>query len=147
MGLTIKPITWLDNNLDNNSKPQSDRQQVIIIDDIPVPADFRLSPEEYKKLYEARLKNDEEMPATPEEYKKAYTSGTEKRLFSLSWLSGSIDTNPQQADSEPVKIIEERPAATLELDPEEYRRIREELEEERALSNCTPEQFYGTGAE
>lgn len=107
-----------------------------------------LTKEEYKRLYEERLKDGGQMPATPEEYKEAFTAGKESRLFSISWLSGSIDPRPQEAETEPVKIIEERPAATLELDPEEYRRIKEELEKERESTSGyyhEPEHFYSMG--
>ncbi len=147
---TLQPVTWISQTLeeDRRRKAEDDVRQVVIIDDIPRPADFRLSPEEYKRLYEERLKNGGQMPATPDEYREAYTAGKESRLFSISWLSGSIDPRPQQADNEPVKIIEERPAATLELDPEEYRRIKEELEKERESTSGfyhEPEHFYSMG--
>ena len=147
---TLHPVTWISQTLedDRQRKAEDDITQVVIIDDIPDPDDFRLSPEEYKRLYEERLKNGGQMPATPDEYREAYTEGKESRLFSISWLSGSIDPRPQQADNEPVKIIEERPAATLELDPEEYRRIKEELEKERESTSGfyhEPEHFYSVG--
>lgn len=150
MRTNLQPVTWISQNLtdDRRRKAEDDIQQVVIIDDIPRPADFRLSPEEYKRLYEERLKDGGQMPATPEEYKEAFTAGKESRLFSISWLSGSIDPRPQEAETEPVKIIEERPAATLELDPEEYRRIKEELEEERESTSGyyhEPEHFYSMG--
>lgn len=150
MRTNLQPVTWISQNLtdDRRRKAEDDIQQVVIIDDIPRPADFRLSPEEYKRLYEERLKDGGQMPATPEEYKEAFTAGKESRLFSISWLSGSIDPRPQEAETEPVKIIEERPAATLELDPEEYRRIKEELEKERGNTSGyyhEPEHFYSMG--
>lgn len=148
----LQPITWIGSTYteDRRRKSEDDIEQVVIIDDIPNPADFRLSPEEYKRLYEERLKSGGTMPATPEEYTAAFTEHRESSLFSISWLSGSIDTNPEQGDRQPVVIIEERPAATLELDPEEYRRIKEELEKERASVSgyySSPEHFYSIGAE
>ncbi len=150
MRTALKPVTWISQTLEDESRRKAEDgiEQVVIIDDIPRPADFRLSPEEYKRLYEERLRNGGQMPATPDEYREAYTAGTESRLFSISWLSGSIDPRPQQEDREPVVIIEERLAATLELDPEEYRRIKEELEKEREATSGfyhEPEHFYSIG--
>lgn len=146
---TLQPVTWISQSLEDETRRKAeDIQQVVIIDDIPRPCDFRLSPEEYKRLYEERLRAGGQMPASPDEYREAYTQGRESRLFSISWLSGSISTKPEQEDREPVVIKEERLAATLELDPEEYRRIKEELEKERANVSgyySTPEHFYSIG--
>lgn len=120
-------MTWISQVTtgDSRRKTESNIDQVVLINDAPYPDDFRLSPEEYKRLYDERIRNGGQMPATPEEYKEAYAAGTEKSLFAISWLRGSINTRLETDSKEPVVIIEERPAKTLELDPEEYRRIKE----------------------
>jgi len=46
MRTNLQPVTWISQNLtdDRRRKAEDNIQQVVIIDDIPRPADFRLSP-------------------------------------------------------------------------------------------------------
>lgn len=141
----LKTITWLDKNFtdDKLKNPNNDDQvQVIIYDDIPVPSDFKLSVEEYKRIYEEKLNNKEMIK---EEYINTHIKLIEKNIFSIAWLNESLDSNPQQEIEDQAVIIEVRPAATFELTPEEYKRIKEELEEERKMTQGyynDPEHFY-----
>ena len=48
-----------------------------------------------------------------------------------------------------VEIVEHRPAATFDLDPDEYRKIRDELEKEREAATGyyhDPENFWNMGS-
>lgn len=67
-------------------------------------------------------------------------------------MRGSIDTTLKESDTDKpmVEIVEHRPAATFDLDPAEYRRIREELEQEREQATGfyhDPENFWKLGSE
>ena len=144
----LEHITWLnktysDDKLQNSNNDKQVR--VIINDDIPNPSDFRLSPEEYKRIYKERLENEKTMSTNPKEYTNVYTEHKTINIFSIAWLNESLETNPQQEINDPIVIIQKHPAKTFEMDPEEYRQTKEELEEERKRVYGyynSPEHFY-----
>lgn len=149
----LQSVTWLSHSIedDRRREAESDNPQIVIIDDMPVPADFKLSPEEYKRLYEERQRNGGEIPETPVETTETATT---KKVYSplpTGWLSGSIDPNQEREElGGTITVKTERPARDFEIDPEEYKRIKEELENEREhISGYyhEPEHFYSIGEE
>lgn len=146
MSKDLQPVNWLSQNLEDEERRSSeeDLKQVVIIDDMPVPADFKLSPEEYRRRYEAKLSGED----LPEDEEQPIETVAVTR--SVSWLDGSINIRPSEEEKPPIAIVTERPAATYDLDPEEYERIKEELEEERERTSGyyhDPDHFYTIGEE
>lgn len=147
----LQPVTWLSHSIedDRRRETESDNLQIVIIDDMPVPADFKLSPEEYKRLYEERLRNGGEIPEAPGETTDTVTVRKVYNSLPIGWLSGSIDPNHEREElGGTVTVKTERPARDFELDPDEYKRIKEELENEREHTSGyyhEPEHFYSIG--
>lgn len=135
--MQLKTVIWLEKNFtdDKLKNPNKNNQvPIIIYDDVPDPSDFELSVEEYKRIYEEKLKNKETVSENQKEYTDGFTKSKGNNILSVVWLNASLDSNSQQ-DIEDQPVIEEvRPAATFELTPEEYKRIKEELEEERRMT-------------
>lgn len=140
MEQSLKPVSWIESNLKEvERESESDIEKVVIIDNMPYPEDFKLSPEEYKRIYEEKLRAEEYPPAISGDNEDATITG-QRHSLGISWLNSSIDINPEQEDKPAVEIREERPAATFDLTPEEYERMKWNVEEEermcKAMNEC-----------
>lgn len=146
MSKDLQSVNWLSQNLGDEERRSSEDEQpqIVIINDVPVPEDFKLSPEEYKRRYEARLAEDDTQEDGEEPAKTAKATSSS----SVSWLNGSLSIKPSDEEKPPLDLVTERPAATYDLDPEEYKRIKEELEDERERTSGyyhDPDNFYSIG--
>lgn len=122
----LNPIKWLHQFFINNKRQKNKKNfiPIVIVDDLMSdPEDFKLSPEEYEKLYEEYRRKEEQIPNIPEKYKKNGNG-----LFATSWLKSSIDPKPLPQNQQRVTIVDEKSPVNFELDPEEYRIKKAELD-------------------
>lgn len=152
---TPPALNWLvprirDLEQSDGGKERVEQIRVSLTDDIPYPVDFKLPPEEYARLYAEKhgeaIEDQTAADPQPDRTEEKWTDGTKPQ----TWLRGSISTTSQEDPDQPqVVIVEKRPAATFDLDPEEYRKIRDELEREREQITGfyhEPENFWNMGS-
>ena len=139
-----------DLNPSGSNGREAEHIRVSLADDMPNPVDFRLPPDEYARLYAEKhgeAVDDQEAADRQTDQAEERTSRDAPQF----WLEGSISPSLQDEDTDKpmVEIIENRPAATFDLDPDEYRRIRDELEKEREATTGyfhDPIHFWSMGS-